>query len=546
MHWLMTIIKHLICVLFLSNTCVAQDTLALVNIDTLSIDNYTELGYRNYPRPQQQYINNSIRILELGDEIKINKDQFYPIGISPNGIYAYAIEPYAENCDCYMVEFYIKDLTKDSVVWLSHYSNENFMRSWDNAVEADKDSLRNIDHCSGFKCAWYHIYPELSKTLFEYDVFPLSNRNMFSNDLENQQKFNHTYIDSSSKGHLSLFFQHDIDSIHLSYPILKEVKGLNYHGYFNFNKISRWYIALVSERHSGLDPLYSETWHYQVIGFKRSLEMTIEPKSIALKKDAKVRVNTNIKHPYRHVNFSERMSDRVANMPLNVWMETYGQMLDAIIYDSEGERYQWFYNKSDPNHHDHLNYRQFITHNNESYALDRSFLGEINNYFIYGSESKNNGIENLNHLIAYHLDASEAIFWYDFSEISREFGDINWLVEKDSVLYVAIARDVLIPENSTGTFLAFDLKTGLKLWEGAKGLVNSENFIVYNDILIAGFSDNKGSYLKIVNKYNGLEIQSIKLPSAPLWMTIKNNRLLVKTQISTHEFEVSSTFFPSY
>ncbi|HKY29436.1 MAG TPA: hypothetical protein VJM12_15975 [Pyrinomonadaceae bacterium] len=51
-------------------------------------------------------------------------EAFYPIGWSPNGKFAYYLEPVDEACHCYFAKLFIIDLKTDKVLWSFDYNSE--------------------------------------------------------------------------------------------------------------------------------------------------------------------------------------------------------------------------------------------------------------------------------------------------------------------------------------------------------------------------------------------------------------------------------------
>lgn len=53
------------------------------------------------------------------------RENFYPIGWSKSGAFAYYIEPPDEGCDCYFARLVILDLRTDKILWQRSYNSEN-------------------------------------------------------------------------------------------------------------------------------------------------------------------------------------------------------------------------------------------------------------------------------------------------------------------------------------------------------------------------------------------------------------------------------------
>ena len=197
----------LLFLLWISNVQ-AQDSI-LVNVDTINMQHMDAMGYRNYPIPSNLYFSNYGGNVARNSNKTIEKDEFYPIGWSEDGKFAYAIEPEAENCNCYFVEFYIQDLKTNEILFFKTYDNEAYRLAWDNASESEKDSLRDTYKCFYMKCIWYHLYDSISKELFKHNIIPSSDNYRFRETLKQDEKFSHTFIDTIEERqrlNLELFF----------------------------------------------------------------------------------------------------------------------------------------------------------------------------------------------------------------------------------------------------------------------------------------------------------------------------------------------------
>src|SRR5690606_18491122 len=151
---------------------------------------------------------------------------------------------------------------------------------------------------------WYSIYSDLSAALFKYGIVS-SKENYDSRRLQNEQKYNHTSIDTlvdSYKVKIELFFEYDIDTFRFDYELNNPVYGINYHGYLSDNKVTDWCTMIVSERYPGLDSSSSETWHYRFLGFKRNLELPFDTTFIALKKSGYYLHSDTVSKSYRKVS----------------------------------------------------------------------------------------------------------------------------------------------------------------------------------------------------------------------------------------------------
>lgn len=55
---------------------------------------------------------------------KMIKEEFYPIGWSKNGAFAFFVEPADEACGCYFADLVIQDLRTDKILWRREYRGE--------------------------------------------------------------------------------------------------------------------------------------------------------------------------------------------------------------------------------------------------------------------------------------------------------------------------------------------------------------------------------------------------------------------------------------
>ena len=83
------------------------------------------------------------------------------------------------------------------------------------------------------------------------------------------------------------------------------------------------------------------------------------------------------------------------------------------------------------------------------------------------------------------------------------------------------------------------------LWRTESTISNSHSFTLSEDVILTGYGDDKTNVLCLINKYNGQLVNTITLPSQPLWVKNAGDKIVVKTEQSTHEFSVKSSFFKS-
>ena len=186
-------IERFIIVLLVSvcGTAMSQDD--LVDLDTISLEHMDSMGYRNYHVPDDLYFSNYSGNVQRPEDKKVNKDDFYPIGWSKDGLFAFAVEAYAENCNCNFTEFYIQDLKTDEVLWKHYYNNEAYQVAWHDGDRSTRDSLRKVHSCYYMKCLWYTLYDTIAPVLFEHGIIP-EQRSSYRMDLDTDEKFYFSFL----------------------------------------------------------------------------------------------------------------------------------------------------------------------------------------------------------------------------------------------------------------------------------------------------------------------------------------------------------------
>ncbi len=533
--------------LSLNNKLSAQNTdTILVDLDTLSDEMASTFGYRNYRIPGEIYI--SKYLLNGAPGKTVETDELYSIGLSEDGKYAFAIEPYAENCDCYFVEFYIVDLANDNeVLYFSHYDNESWQRSWDKASGSDKDSLREVHKCSYMKCAWYQVYNALSAEMFKYGIKQTEGRSYYrGNELSTDDRFNRIYTDTTDDGltyTLQLFFEHDTDTLQYTHPPKDLVEGMNYHGYLSHPELSDWQVLVMSERHLGLDTAKTEVWRYVIAGVKRNQDLPYT-KNKLLGLEAHKSLNARIEKPYRKMSLVEQMYDRVVNLEMREWLRSYQRNLDVFYHDKEDGIFPYKRSYSD--------FREQFKKEGDEFYLDRSFPGMNGEYYVFGSKQEDESVNELTQLIHYNEDSVQVDAWYDFSdEIEHGHGGIRFVLEEDSLIYVSVGSDFTNPDvKHYGRIYCIDKTRHQISWMSDPLTANAESFILVNDVLICGYAvseqDSGKDKLYMINKYNGETVKDITLPDSPVWIVNDNDRVIVKTPVSIHEFDIKSSFFETF
>ncbi len=534
--------------LSLSHSVFSQTDTILVDIDTLSDAEAADLGYRNYRIPSK--IN--IRNYEVQGTIykTIKSDEFFSIGFSEDGKYAYAIEPYAENCDCYFVEFYIVDLANNNeVLYFNHYDNEAWERAWDEANSSQKDSLREVHRCGYMKCAWYQVYNELSEEMFKHGIKQLKQSYYRDNDLLKDEMYQAIESDSMNRNYsLEWFFEHDTDTIKYEYAAKDSIVGLNYHGYVSNPEFSDWRAFVLSERHLGLDTSKTEVWHYKVTGFKRSQDLPYSRNSL-FGLEAHKKLNARIERPYRKISLVEQMYDRVVNVEMRQWLLKYKRNLDVTYHDNKDGIFPYTRNYG----RNESDFREHFSKDGKEFQLDRSFVSESGEYYVYGLEQPDENVNELTQLIHYNTDSGEVDMWYDFSnELKHDHGGIRFVHEEDSLIYVSVGSDFTDKDVvHYGRIYCIHKTDHVIYWISDKFTANAESFVMINDVLVCGYAasengKNQKDKLYLINKLNGETVKDITLPDSPVWLVKDDNRVFVKTPVSVHEFDIKGSFFETF
>jgi hypothetical protein len=95
-------------------------------------------------------------------------ENFYPIGWSKDGNFAYYVEPFDEACGCYFAKLFILDLKSDKVLWAFEHQGEDF--------ESDKKEGKPYS----FATMWRANGKLFSGKLKEYGIEPQGRTTLLS------------------------------------------------------------------------------------------------------------------------------------------------------------------------------------------------------------------------------------------------------------------------------------------------------------------------------------------------------------------------------
>jgi hypothetical protein len=116
----------------------------------------------------------------------------------------------------------------------------------------------------------------------------------------------------------------------------------------------------------------------------------------------------------------------------------------------------------------------------------------------------------------------------------REFvyEEVVWAREADGVLYVENAHWTYARSSYglNGYVTAFDLKTGKRLWRSRALVANARTFVLAGDYLVTsyGFSAEP-DYLYLLDRSSGRIVERLLLPSMPMRIIRRGDRLSVRT-----------------
>lgn len=518
--------------LLISGFLVGQEEPELKFLDSLEITDMKAMGYYNYDVPRRVYISSYEGNLGSDSYSNANKDDLYLVGWSHDGFCAYVIEPELERSEDYFVEFYIHDIFNDSIVWFYHYDNSAWREKFYASPKSDRDSLRDEHRCYNLSCTWKTFYDTLSSQFFRYNIVPnnLKPYSYADDDVRSDQKYNSILKDSTDTTwvDVKLFYEFDKDTIFARVKLKDDANGLNYHGYIAHPDSSEWGVMILSQKYEGIDSLSPQSWHFFLKGFVRSTELPFQRNNL----DYTFEVKEN--EPYRHIDLVEKMYDRVSNMEEEEWLKIYGRNYAVNYFDQNDFVF--------PEGYRDVEYMTRFKYENIDYYLDRSFTYNDYEFYVYGIKTDDE-IKKSYQLMALKTENDSLLIWSDLNEKSSEHGGVEYIMMDDSIAYISVGTQE--KNKQFGYILALDMTTMDVLWKTDSKISNAQSFTINDDVILSGYGDEKSNVLCLINKYNGQLIRTITLPSQPLWVKNAGDKILVKTEQSTHEFSIKSSFFKS-
>ncbi len=525
-------ILFLILSLSISGITFGQEEPELKFLDSLEVADMKALGYYNYDVPRNMYISSYKGNLGSDSYSNANKDDIYLVGWSADGYCAYVIEPELERSEDYFVEFYIHNIHSDSIVWFYRYDNSAWREKYYAAPKSHRDSLRDEHRCYNLSCTWKTFYDTLSSEFFKYNIIPNNLRpySHANDDVRSDQKYNSILKDSTDTTwvDITLFYEFDKDTIYKRVKLSDDALGLNYHGYIAHPDSSEWGIMVLSEKFEGIDSLSPQSWHYALKGFVRSSELPFT------RHELDFNTQKQDEAPYRHIDLIEKMYDRVTNMEEEEWLRNYGRNYAVSYFDENDYVF--------PDGYRDVEYMTRFKHDNQDYYLDRSFTYKEYEFYVYGIKEEDE-IRNSYQLMALKSENDSLLLWSDVNDNKLEHGGIEYIIMDDSIAYISVCSQE--SQKQFGYILAMDMTTMKVLWRTESNISNSHSFTLREDVILTGYGDDKTNLLCLINKYNGQLVKTITLPSQPLWVKNAGDKIVVKTEQSTHEFSVKSSFFKS-
>ena len=170
------------------------------------------------------------------------------------------------------------------------------------------------------------------------------------------------------------------------------------------------------------------------------------------------------------------------------------------------------------------------------------------NFFVYGrnfSEGRyliitDKKMEQVLHV----LDFQSYMLSPDYVEEDRMFIDqsIWWVEVEGDILYVSHGHHTYA-ESSKGMnayITAIDLNSYAVLWRTKPLVCNTNNFLVFDDMIVCGYGFTaEKDYMYVLNKSNGKIAQKLLVKTGPEWIIKKEDQLFVRTYNMDYVFKVN-------
>ncbi len=197
-----------------------------------------------------------------------------------------------------------------------------------------------------------------------------------------------------------------------------------------------------------------------------------------------------------------------------------------------------------------MNIEQFFDVNEMEYLCSLSarrtlvFYDETYTYSVNTSRNKKELLLDI-----YEFTTGKLLWELDFSDLAYQSQKmkenkivaeraINWATISGNTLYVAIGGSGYAEENAS-YMIAVDLDTLQILWKSETLTCNSDNFIIYDDIILCGYGfTNEKDYLYQLDSYTGEILDRTPIKTKADYFVIKDDQLYVRCYNVDYVFEV--------
>ena len=126
---------------------------------------------------------------------------------------------------------------------------------------------------------------------------------------------------------------------------------------------------------------------------------------------------------------------------------------------------------------------------------------------------------------------------YDLSALTRppnrgEFEPVTWAREVDGVLYVSNSHLTYATQTKgrNAYLTAIEIGARKTLWRSPALVANARTFVVTGDLIVAGYGFTaEPDFLYLLDRLTGKVLDRLAVPSAPEIITLRGDRLHVRT-----------------
>jgi hypothetical protein len=119
--------------------------------------------------------------------------------------------------------------------------------------------------------------------------------------------------------------------------------------------------------------------------------------------------------------------------------------------------------------------------------------------------------------------------------------DLLWARVVDDRLYVSHAHSTYAESTGgmNGYLTALSVADGALLWRSGPRVANARTFEVVDDVIIAGYGFTaEPDYLYVLDRFTGRVIQEERIRTAPTWIVVRGDVLLVRAYDADYEFAI--------